>query len=279
MPAARTSTAPAVARASLTASAPMTFLIAPCHSMLALRARLFTSLYLLSGAAARLYEVAWLRLLTLSMGHTTAAVGAVLAAFMGGLAAGAWIGGRVSRDVTRQGALRTYAALETAIALCALAMPLALGAMRPLLAWAYADGSGGALFGAIRFIASVVLIALPAAAMGASFPIGVVAVGDREGAKGAKGAKGARGATGARGASEGAGSAAAELYAANTIGAAVGAALTGFVLLPSLGLFGTTLVGLILNLVAATGALALSSRTPAPQKLSHPRTHPSHPSD
>ena len=252
--------------------------------MLPLRARLFTSLYLLSGAAALLYEVAWLRLLTLSMGHTTAAVGAVLAAFMGGLAAGAWIGGRVSRDVTRQGALRTYAALETAIALCALAMPLALGAMRPLLAWAYADGSGGALFGAIRFIASVVLIALPAAAMGASFPIGVVAVGDREGAKGAKGAKGARGATGARGASEGAGSAAAELYAANTIGAAVGAALTGFVLLPSLGLFGTTLVGLILNLVAATGALALSSRTPAPQRLSHPRTHlshlshPSHPS-
>src|SRR5882762_3462844 len=63
----------------------------PRHTiaLLALRARFFIVCYLLSGAAALLYEVAWLRLLTLSMGHTTAAAGAVLAAFMGGLAAGA----------------------------------------------------------------------------------------------------------------------------------------------------------------------------------------------
>src|SRR5437762_12807759 len=134
MPVARPRTARPVARTQLTASAPMTFFIAPYHSMLTLRVRLFTSLYLLSGAAALLYEVAWLRLLTLSMGHTTAAVGAVLAAFMGGLAAGASIGGRASRGLTVQRALRIYAALEATIAVCALAMPFALDAMRPLLA-------------------------------------------------------------------------------------------------------------------------------------------------
>ena len=236
--------------------------------MVALRVRLFTSLYLVSGAAALLYEVAWLRLLTLSMGHTTAAAGTVLAAFMGGLAAGAWIGGRRSRGMTRRGALRTYAALETAIALCALAMPFALGAMRPLLAAAYADGMGGAWFGAVRLVASLVLMTLPAAAMGGSFPVGVCAMG----AMGAMGAKGAS--EGAKGAK----SAAAELYAANTIGAAVGAALTGFVLLPSLGLFGTTLVGVVLNALAAAGAVALAARTTAPSHPSHPRTHVSHPS-
>jgi spermidine synthase len=53
-----------------------------------------------------------------------------------------------------------------------------------------------------------------------------------------------------------------ELYAANTFGAALGAALTGFVLLPGLGLFATTIVGVALNAIAASGALLLSSRDP-----------------
>ena len=228
-----------------------------------MRVRVFTTFYLLSGAAALLYEVAWLRLLTMSTGHTTAAVGAVLAAFMGGLTVGAWGGGCISSGLRSDRALRLYAALEITIAAFALLIPLALDAMRPLLAWAYADGTGGLVFGATRLAVSILLIALPAAAMGASFPVGVVALGqtDRGGAK----------------------SAAAELYAANTLGAAIGAGVCGFVLLPALGLFGTTLVGVVLNSIAALGAIALG-RVKSPSHLSHPshlRTHPSrlsHPS-
>jgi spermidine synthase len=53
------------------------------------------------------------------------------------------------------------------------------------------------------------------------------------------------------------------LYAANTIGAALGAAATGFLLLPALGLTGTTAVGVLLNTVAACGALVLSRRANA----------------
>ena len=56
----------------------------------------FLLAYLASGAAGLLYEVAWARLLTLHLGHSTAAVSTVLAAFMGGLAAGAALGGRVA---------------------------------------------------------------------------------------------------------------------------------------------------------------------------------------
>ena len=216
--------------------------------MLPVRSRLFVGLYLISGAAALLYEVAWLRLLTMTMGHTTGAVGAVLAAFMGGLAVGAWVAGRFTDTLERPRALRVYAALEGVIALCALAMPFAIGALQPLLAWAYADGTGGALFSITRLAASIALIALPGAAMGASFPVGICAVS-------VVGAKGAR--------------EVAELYAANTIGAAIGAALTGFVLLPLLGLFGTTIFGVALNLFAAAGALTLS-RTPEAKNLSEP---------
>src|SRR3989442_13918589 len=82
--------------------------------------RLFILLYAASGAAALVYEVAWTRLLTLQMGHTVAAASTVLAAFMGGLAVGAWIAGLTAVRTAAQ-RLRAYAALEGLIALSALA--------------------------------------------------------------------------------------------------------------------------------------------------------------
>src|SRR5262245_54436429 len=69
--------------------------------------RRFLLLYAASGAAALVYEVTWTRMLALQLGHTVAAASTVLAAFMGGLALGAWLAGYVSA-----GSLRTYAALE-----------------------------------------------------------------------------------------------------------------------------------------------------------------------
>jgi len=232
-----------------------------------MRARAFVGLYFLSGAAALLYEVAWMRLLALTLGHTTAAVGAVLAAFMSGLAAGAWAVSSVAATLTPRRALRVYAVLEIAIAFSALAIPYVLGASQPLLAWAYADANGGALFAALRVIVALALIAVPGAAMGASFPVGVAAVRDPGSAPreprgalslstgGIRDSEDSRGSQGSEGSS-----AAGELYAANTIGAAIGATLTGFVLLPRLGLFDTTLVGVSLNGFAATAALLLSAR-------------------
>src|SRR5438034_5062211 len=56
--------------------------------------RILLVLYSASGAAALVYEVTWTRLLTLQLGHTVAAASTVLAAFMGGLAIGAWIAGQ-----------------------------------------------------------------------------------------------------------------------------------------------------------------------------------------
>ena len=129
--------------------------------------RLFLFLYAASGAAALLYEVVWLRLLTLSMGHTAAAVGTVLAAFMGGLAAGAWAAGRLTRSLGLRRAVRTYAALEAFVGGCALLLPVALDDSQPLLAWAYGNGAGGGLFDVVRLGISLLLVAIPTAAMGA----------------------------------------------------------------------------------------------------------------
>src|SRR4051795_3361279 len=82
--------------------------------------RAFVACYAASGAAALIYEVTWTRLLTLNMGHTVAAVSTVLAAFMGGLAAGAWLAGRFPVAQARR--LYSYVALEATVALAAVAL-------------------------------------------------------------------------------------------------------------------------------------------------------------
>ncbi|PYR03368.1 MAG: hypothetical protein DMG00_26550 [Acidobacteria bacterium] len=198
---------------------------------MASRRRLFVLLYACSGAAALVYEVVWTRLLTLQLGHTVAAASTVLAAFMGGLALGAWIAGSFDSPVDSRARatapLRAYATLE-------IVMPLALRASVPALAWAYADGTAPARFGLVRVAISVVVLGVPAAAMGATFPIAAEWLTE-----------------------------AGRLYAANTAGAAIGAVAAGFWLIPAIGLRATTWVGVALNGVAASGAFWLATRTPA----------------
>src|SRR5438128_9813822 len=113
--------------------------------------RLLVLLYALSGAAALIYEVTWTRLLTLQMGHTVAAASSVLAAFMGGLALGAWISGRLRIG----GALRAYAVLELVIAMAAIALPAVVALCAPALAWAYADGTAPVRFALARVALSL----------------------------------------------------------------------------------------------------------------------------
>lgn len=49
--------------------------------------------FFLTGATSLVLEVVWTRLLLLSLGTTPVAMGIVLAAFMGGMAIGAWTAG------------------------------------------------------------------------------------------------------------------------------------------------------------------------------------------
>ncbi len=91
---------------------------------------IFFACYGASGAAALIYQVAWVRLFTLTLGHTAAASSTVLAAFMGGLSLGAWAAGRLRLEQSRN--LRSYAALELFIAAIAVALPTVFSAIRAL---------------------------------------------------------------------------------------------------------------------------------------------------
>jgi len=204
------------------------------------RGRIFVGVYAASGAAALIYEVVWTRLLALQMGHTVAAASTVLAAFMGGLAAGAWAAGRlpVTRSFHR---LRFYAACEIVIAVIAVALPYLLSSAVPALTWAYADGAAPVRLAIVRSAISFVLVALPAVAMGATYPIaaGAMAHGHAKDADGA--------------------AIAGLLYAGNTAGAAIGAIAAGFWLIPAFGLRATTFAAVALNIAGAAAAWSLAN--------------------
>ncbi len=199
---------------------------------------IFLACYGASGAAALIYQVIWVRLFALALGHTVASSSIVLAAFMCGLALGAAIAGRLKP--APETALARYAILEVLIAVAAIALPAALSSLEPALAWAYADGTASGRFTIVRAAISFVLVGIPAAAMGATFPLAVSwLVAQTHRGRSAEGA-----------ALTGAGS----LYAINTIGAAAGAIAAGFWLIPAYGVRATTWTAVVLNVGAAAGA-------------------------
>ena len=201
---------------------------------------LFLLAYVCSGLAGLVYEVSWTRLLTLYIGHTTAAAAAVVAAFLGGLAVGAAWGGRIASRLSRASALRAYVGLELGVAVAALLLPWELRLLTPVLSWAYGDGGAGLLFPLMRLVSCLLMVFAPAAALGATFPMAIRWF-----------------------ASEGPAPArmSGMLYALNTAGAAVGAMLAGFILIPAVGVSGTTYIGVAASLIAALCRLRFVRRS------------------
>jgi len=90
---------------------------------------------LLSGSCGLVYEILWLKMLTLVIGNTVFAVTTVLTAFMGGLALGSYLAGRYSDKI--ENPLRTYGILEGGIGLYALLLPLLIAGTEPLFRLVY----------------------------------------------------------------------------------------------------------------------------------------------
>ena len=197
---------------------------------------LFLVAYTCSGLAGLVYEVTWTRLLTLYLGHTTAAASAVVAAFLGGLAIGAAAGGRLASAWTPRRCLQAYVGLEIAVVICALLLPFELQLFAPLLRSTYANGGGGTLFALIRILSCIFMVMMPALALGATFPMAIRWY--------------------ARGSSEPARESG-RLYFLNTVGATIGSILAGFVLIPSIGMRATIHVAMAATAIAAACVLVV----------------------
>ena len=79
------------------------------------------TIFFLSGAAALIYEISWVRLFSVLFGNSMHAIAVVVAIYMTGLALGSFIFGRISdRSVN---ALRLYGAIELGVGGSAVLVP------------------------------------------------------------------------------------------------------------------------------------------------------------
>ncbi|MBI4700689.1 MAG: spermidine synthase [Deltaproteobacteria bacterium] len=196
----------------------------------------------LSGGTALLYQVAFGKRLATIFGATAYAVSAVLAAFMGGLALGAHLGGRWGHRVRRP--LAVYGMAELAVAGVCAASPWMFDAVGQAYVWA-ARGQVGSpgLLGAIRMLLAALVVVVPTIAMGLTLPLlsRVVAGRDEQG---------------------GAARRLTLLYAANTAGGAAGALCGGYLVLPVLGVCGAMRAAALVNVAIGLVAVGLGWRAP-----------------
>jgi spermidine synthase len=204
------------------------------------RRPLILGVFVLSGAAALIDEIVWSRQLVLVFGNTTQAVSAILTGFFGGMAIGSAVGGRIADRV--RSPLRMYGILELVLVAVVLVTPVSFRLIGELYRGTYQGlETAPAALALVRVVLAVLALAPATVLMGATLP------------------------TLTRYLSRTAelSSAFSRLYAANTIGAIVGTALAGFILIELLGLSGALAVGAGCSAVAGLAAIVFSRGTPS----------------
>ena len=215
--------------------------------------------FLLSGFAALVYEIIWVRILGQIFGNTTYAIATVLAAFMAGLALGSYAFGRLAGRL--QNDLLAYGVLEGLIGIYGLLiLPLFAVVQRAYFAlYPHLEGSP-ALSVAVLFVLAFGLLMVPTVLMGATLPLlsrffvsRLDHLGGRVG----------------------------DLYAVNTFGAVAGCALAGFLMIPEMGLRASILTAAATNFLVAAAIVymvvwlrrhpAAHEPVPAPSPAPGPR--------
>lgn len=188
-------------------------------------------LFLASGTSGLVYEVVWVRALTLVVGHTTFSVSLVVSAFLAGLVLGSLAIGRIADRVQRP--LLAYGLLEIATGALALGVTSLLAALPGLLSTIGLPG-GGPL--PVRAALAFLVLLPPTFFMGGTLPVLTRFVAREH---------------------EGLGRAFGVLYALNTLGAAIGSGVAGFYLIGAVGLWRTAALASAVNLSIGLAAAAL----------------------
>jgi len=186
----------------------------------------------ISGAAALVYQVLWIKQLSLVVGVEVYAITTGISAFFAGLAIGGWLFGRWADRLAQPVLL--YAGLEVLVAVLGVGATFAMSVAASPFAWLQDH------VGLLSWLLPFILVGVPAVLMGGTLPVLVRSLGSAPGKSGG------------------------QLYAANTLGAIVGTLLAAFVLIAALGVRGSALAAAMLNLLAAAGALGWQRQHPMP---------------
>jgi spermidine synthase len=207
------------------------------------------ALFYFSGIAGLIYQVLWLRRLSVIFGVTVYAASTVLAAFMAGLAIGSALAGRVMRR--GYSPLAAFAVAELLVGVTGLLSPLLLDAASFVYTTLHrvSPDSLGVLTIA-RLVCSFAILVLPTAMMGVTLPLLSAAASTPGRSDGAN---------------------VSLLYAINTLGAMTGTLLAGYILIPAIGIQRSFLLAAALNV--AVGAIALLlARSRNQSAINHPQS-------
>jgi spermidine synthase len=196
--------------------------------------------FFLSGMSGLIFQIVWVRMLTRYLGSTTSATATVLCVFMGGLALGAFAGGKLADRLKKP--LICYVVLEIGIALSALLVSFTLISVfgqiyLKIYEWI---GNSGFYLSAYRVVFSMLCLFFPTVLMGATLPLLVAHVTRRNDHF-----------------QQGLG----RLYSINTFGAVSGVFVAGFILLGFFGEAASLLMAAALNCIAALLACRLQMKT------------------
>jgi spermidine synthase len=209
------------------------------------------ALFYLSGIAGLIYQVLWLRRLSVVFGVTVYAASTVLAAFMAGLAIGSALSGRVlSRGLSP---LAAFGIAEILIGVTGLLSPVLLDAASDLYGALYTLAPESlSVLTVARLVCSFAILAIPTTMMGITLPLLTAAVSDRE---------------------RSAGTNVSVLYALNTLGAMSGTLLAGYLLIPAIGIQRSFMLAAAVNVLVGGVALVMSrSRSnPVESSISDPQ--------
>ena len=190
----------------------------------------FYLIFALSGFSGLIYESIWTHYLKLFLGHAAYAQTLVLVIFMGGMALGAWLCGKLSGQW--RNLLLAYAAVEAVVGLCALGFPAGFVLVTD---WFFSSASPAlgspATVMMAKWSLAALLILPQSVLLGMTFPLMTAGMIRRY--------------------PQGSGKTIATLYFVNSLGGAIGVLASGFVLIKFIGLPGTVITAGAINLALA----------------------------
>ena len=208
---------------------PVTSAAAYAQEPASMQYRTYLLSFFLSGAAGLIYQIVWIRILSLVFGNTLYAISMVVAGFLSGLALGSHFWGK--RADKYEDPIKIYIKLEIWIALSALAVTALVYALDGVIVTLMTvESINSGVWQIARYGLLFIILIAPTSFMGGTMPL-MTKIFVRS--------------------LDSAGRGVASIYAANTYGGMAGCFVSGFLMVPLLGVKGTLAVAVLLNLSVA----------------------------
>lgn len=199
---------------------------------------IFLTSFFLSGIATLIYEIVWTRPLSLIFGSTVYAFSTMLTSFMTGLALGSFISSKYADRLKKP--LYTISIIEIWIGIYGILIIALFNLLPYPYLWIWTKlGVNFAVFNFLQFLLCFIVLIIPTTLIGAVWPIAnkvyitdLEKIGKRSGV----------------------------LYTISSCGAIIGAWIAGFVLIPHLGIKGSSIFAAFVNLFAGFLLLCLNKK-------------------